>query len=78
MDGARTPASGELRRPIWLVRPVNPVLDAYTLPDDQRTAAARERDPGNVPSAHDFADLVDRDPEAVWGSMDAKADECSS
>ena len=38
------PASGELRRPIWLFRPVKPVLDAYALPagrGDARGARAR-------------------------------------
>ncbi len=72
------PAAGELRRPIWLFRPVKPVLDAYALPQDEHTEAARRaREAGDMPSAHDYADLVDWDPEAVWGPAGAKADACS-
>ncbi len=65
------PAAGELRRPIWLFRPVKPVLDAYALPQDERTAAARERlASGSLPGPDDLARLVDWDPEAVWGPAD--------
>jgi hypothetical protein len=62
------PATGELRRPIWLFRPVKPQLDAYALPDDERTRALRERAAaGPPPAADDLAGLVDWDPAAVWG-----------
>ncbi|MEO8687625.1 MAG: molybdopterin-dependent oxidoreductase [Solirubrobacteraceae bacterium] len=65
------PAAGELRRPIWLFRPVKPVLDAYALPQDERTAAARERlASGSLPGPDDLARHVDWDPEAVWGPAD--------
>jgi len=62
------PASGELRRPIWLFRPVKPVLDAYALPQDERTRAARTAlASGSLPGLDELAGLVDWDPEAVWG-----------
>jgi anaerobic selenocysteine-containing dehydrogenase len=62
------PASGELRRPIWLFRPVKPRLDAYVLPEDQRTLAAREH-AANQGLVHPerFAELVDWSPDEVWG-----------
>ncbi len=62
------PATGELRRPIWLFRPVKPVLEAYALPQDERTAAARAAaGTAAPPDARDLASLVDWDPDAVWG-----------
>jgi anaerobic selenocysteine-containing dehydrogenase len=61
------PASGELRRPIWLFRPVKPVLDAYLLPEDARTLAAREEARGERPSPLEFHKLVDWSPAQVWG-----------
>jgi anaerobic selenocysteine-containing dehydrogenase len=64
------PAAGELRRPIWLFRPVKPTLEAYALPDDERTRAARaaaEERAGVDPDA--FAELVDWSPAAVWGPL---------
>lgn len=61
------PAAGELRHPIWLFRPVKPVLDAYSLPQDERTEAARRaRTQEPPPSALDLAELVHRSPERVW------------
>jgi anaerobic selenocysteine-containing dehydrogenase len=60
------PASGDLRRPIWLFRPVKPQLEAYALPDDERTRAARAV-AGTQPPADRLAELVDWDPAAVWG-----------
>ena len=64
------PASGELRRPIWLFRPVKPVLDAYALPQDEQTRAARAGlEAGGLPGVDDLAALVDWDPEDVWGPM---------
>ncbi|MGB0092227.1 MAG: hypothetical protein WBP81_06800 [Solirubrobacteraceae bacterium] len=53
------PATGELRRPIWLFRPVKPILDAYKLPDDERTAEARAAASGSALSAFDLAEGVD-------------------
>jgi hypothetical protein len=62
------PASGDLRRPIWLFRPVKPQLSAYALPDDERTRAARAAAAaGGHPHADGLAELVDWDPTAVWG-----------
>jgi hypothetical protein len=62
------PATGDLRRPIWLFRPVKPALDAYDLPDDERTRAARERFHERAAVDPDrFAELVDWSPVAVWG-----------
>jgi hypothetical protein len=66
------PASGGLRRPIWLFRPVKPVVDAYRLPDDERTAAARADARRTRPSALDLHTAVDWDPAAVWGPLPAK------
>jgi hypothetical protein len=62
------PAAGELRRPIWLFRPVKPQLEAYALPEDERTRAARAaaRQPRPDPDA--FAELVDWSPAEVWGA----------
>lgn len=61
------PANGELRRPIWLFRPVKLVLDAYALPEDARTEAARRLLAARGrPSPDDLAS-PDWDPEAVWG-----------
>jgi anaerobic selenocysteine-containing dehydrogenase len=64
------PATGALRRPIWLFRPVKPQLSAYALPDDEqaralRAAAARRA----VVHPDDFADLVDWSPSEVWGPL---------
>ncbi len=50
------------RRPIWLFRPVKPVLDAYALPQDERTRAGRL-------AADQFAEAVNWDPAEVWGPM---------
>jgi hypothetical protein len=68
--GLARPAAGELRRPPWLFRPVKPTLDAYTLPDDDRTrtlraelAARRHVHPDT------FADLVDWSPARTWGPL---------
>jgi len=62
------PASGDLRRPIWLFRPVKPALDAYRLPDDPAARAAREA-LAAAPSPFEFHTLVDWSPEQVWGSV---------
>jgi anaerobic selenocysteine-containing dehydrogenase len=64
------PARGELRRPIWLFRPVKPVLDAYRLPDDEQTRAARAAAAGKRSSPFDFHKLVDWSPEEDWGPVD--------
>jgi anaerobic selenocysteine-containing dehydrogenase len=61
------PAAGELRRPIWLFRPVKPALSAYALPDDERTRTARAAARAERPSPHDFHALVDWSPADVWG-----------
>ncbi|HET9721332.1 MAG TPA: molybdopterin dinucleotide binding domain-containing protein, partial [Solirubrobacteraceae bacterium] len=63
------PASGTLRRPIWLFRAVKPQFDAYMLPDDEPARAARAAAAGERPSALRFHELVDWSPEEVWGSM---------
>jgi anaerobic selenocysteine-containing dehydrogenase len=65
------PASGDLRRPIWLFRPVKPVLDAYRLPDDDLTRAARAAAGQERPDALEFHKLVDWSPERVWGPRQA-------
>jgi anaerobic selenocysteine-containing dehydrogenase len=62
------PAAGELRRPIWLFRPVKPQLDAYALPDDERTRAARAAAEQPRPHPDAFADRVDWSPAEVWGA----------
>ena len=63
------PATGELRRPIWLFRPVKPVLDAYELPQDARTDEARQSGAGVRPSAFDLAEHVDWSPADAWGPL---------
>jgi hypothetical protein len=65
------PASGEHRRPIWLFRPVKPALDAYLLPDDDLTRAARAAAKERRADALRFHELVDWSPERVWGPRDA-------
>jgi hypothetical protein len=60
------PASGELRRPIWLFRPVKPQLDAYALPEDERTRHFRAR-ADRWPRADELAALVDWSPAETWG-----------
>jgi len=67
------PATGELRRPIWLFRPVKPVLEAYELPQDARTDEARQSAAAAPPSAFEFADQVDWCPAEVWGPLVAAA-----
>jgi anaerobic selenocysteine-containing dehydrogenase len=61
------PARGELRRPIWLFRPVKPVLEAYGLPQDARTDEARQSAGMVAPSAFDLAERVDWSPVEAWG-----------
>ena len=63
------PATGQLRRPIWLFRPVKPALDAYELPNDDRTDATRRRAATPRPSATDLADQVDWNPADTWGPL---------
>jgi hypothetical protein len=64
------PAIGELRRPIWLFRPVKPALSAYALPDDDRTRALRDAEERAEPVHPDaFADLVDWDSAVAWGPL---------
>jgi anaerobic selenocysteine-containing dehydrogenase len=62
------PASRDLRRPIWLFRPVKPRLEAYALPDDERTQAARAAAGADRPHPDGMAELVDWDPARVWGA----------
>ena len=59
------PARGSLRRPIWLFRPVKPVLAAYELPAD----AARPARPA-APEGSELAELVDWTPAEVWGPLE--------
>jgi hypothetical protein len=64
------PASGQLRRPIWLFRPVKPKLAAYALPDDQITAAARRAAVERMRLHPDqLAQSVDWSPEKTWGPL---------
>ncbi|HEX7300497.1 MAG TPA: molybdopterin dinucleotide binding domain-containing protein, partial [Solirubrobacteraceae bacterium] len=64
------PATGDLRRPVWLFRPVKPALSAYALPEDEATRRAR-REALTCPRVdpHYFADAVDWSPEVVWGPL---------
>ncbi|HET9720821.1 MAG TPA: molybdopterin dinucleotide binding domain-containing protein [Solirubrobacteraceae bacterium] len=69
------PAIGDLRRPIWLFRPLKPRFEAYALPEDERTAAARAAAAeGGRPSAHDLHRIVDWDPAEVWGPAEPARD----
>ena len=61
------PAAGDLRRPIWLFRPVKPVLDAYALPEDERTLAARRARAEGWGDGGGLAELVDWSPAEAWG-----------
>ena len=63
------PAAGELRRPIWLFRPVKPILDAYALPQDERPRSARRAlaAAAGRPDPDAFAELVNWSPCEVWG-----------
>ena len=71
--GLTRPASGEWRRPIWMFRPVKPLLKAYRLPEDERTAAFREQQQAAAPVPVDeLAARVDWSPEAVWGPATAR------
>ncbi len=70
--GTTRPAKDNLRRPIWLFRPLKPHIDAYALPDDERTAAARESSRDRM-SALELYRHVDWNPAAVWGPLDANA-----
>lgn len=68
------PATGELRRPIWLFRPVKPALAAYALPDDNRTRTLRDAATRAAPIHPDrFAELVDWDPAETWGPLPVHA-----
>jgi hypothetical protein len=67
--GLARPASGELRRPVWLFRPVKPVLDAYRLPQDEETLAAQATAGGDRLSPFDFHRLVDWSPAEAWGPL---------
>jgi anaerobic selenocysteine-containing dehydrogenase len=67
LDLAR-PAAAELRRPIWLFRPVKPALEAYALPDDERRRQAQAlRDVRAHTHADALAGQVDWSPREVWG-----------
>jgi anaerobic selenocysteine-containing dehydrogenase len=66
------PAIGELRRPIWIFRPVKPKLDAYRLPQDERTQRAREAAAREKRvSPLDMAEALDWSPAEVWGEAQA-------
>jgi hypothetical protein len=68
------PAAGALRRPPWLFRLVKPTLAAYALPQDEETARARSiAEAAAGVSALDFAELVDWEPERVWGPLPGAA-----
>jgi hypothetical protein len=65
------PATGELRRPIWLFRPVKPQLAAFRLPDDeQRRALVTAAEAHAVVHPDSFADLVDWSPAETWGPLE--------
>jgi hypothetical protein len=55
---------------------LKPHIDAYALPDDERTAAARA-DAGERPSALELHRLVDWDPAGLWGPLDARTGSAS-
>jgi len=64
------PASDELRRPIWMFRPVKPLLEAYRLPQDEVTAEFRaERTTREAVPADELAARLDWSPEDVWGAL---------
>jgi anaerobic selenocysteine-containing dehydrogenase len=67
------PATGELRRPIWLFRPLKPQIEAFRLPDDERTAAARAQAAGERPSALELHRLLDWSPAEVWGPLEGRS-----
>jgi len=64
------PASGRLRRPIWLFRPVKPALEAYQLEPSAPVISAVQAIAGaGQPSAFEYAELVDWSPAEVWGPL---------
>ncbi|MHB1569826.1 MAG: molybdopterin dinucleotide binding domain-containing protein, partial [Solirubrobacteraceae bacterium] len=63
------PASGELRRPIWLFRPLKPAFDAYRLPDDEQTARTRADAAAGHGDALELHRALDWDPARVWGTV---------
>jgi hypothetical protein len=63
------PATGELRRPLWIFRQLKPSRDAYQLPDDLRTQHARETAHSKPhATALEMANLLDWSPQDVWGA----------
>jgi hypothetical protein len=66
------PASGDLRRPIWLFRPLKPVIEAYALPQDERAEQARAAAAAGWPSALDLHRAVDWSPAEAWGPLAAE------
>ena len=61
------PARGELRRPIWLFRPLKPTFDAYRLPDDEPAADPLVQAHPVRPSALELHTVLDWNPAEVWG-----------
>lgn len=69
--GLTRPATGELRRPLWMYRQVKPSRDAYALPQDDRwTEQARSAAAaGGVVSPDAMATAVDWTPAQAWGPL---------
>jgi hypothetical protein len=62
--GLARPATGPLRRPMWLFRPVKPAASAYRLDAPGAALSRCEVEAGR------FYELVDWDPTEVWGRCD--------
>jgi anaerobic selenocysteine-containing dehydrogenase len=63
------PATGDLRRPIWLFRPVKPALEAYRLSEETRPQTPCEPTSDQRSDPFHFHRLVDWSPSTVWGGL---------
>ncbi|MGH2856548.1 MAG: molybdopterin dinucleotide binding domain-containing protein, partial [Solirubrobacteraceae bacterium] len=63
------PAIGDLRRPLWLFRPIKPAPDAWALPADEATERARRAASAPRAGALALHEHVDWSPEQAWGPL---------
>ena len=74
---SRTPSPAHPRkRPIGVqtgeLTPWKPILDAYALPQDDRTRSVRSQAAERT-DARDLARLVDWDPAEIWGPIEPES-----
>ena len=65
------PATGDMRRPLWMFRQVKPTRAAYQLPQDEQTEAARRAAVSGPPieALEAMARSVDWSPQEAWGPL---------